>query len=66
MADRIDTPYGDLWYEVGRYGDLVPTYSNRTCEQAAIAAYIVGDWGALTSVEIAFFKAAGITTRVNS
>lgn len=54
--ERIETPYGDLWYVVGKDGTLVPMYSDRLCALAAADAYVRGNWDALTSVEIAFFQ----------
>lgn len=55
-SDAIATPYGDLWYVEGRDGELVPAYSSPTAEYAAIEAFIFGNFGALTTVEINFMR----------
>lgn len=55
---ELVTPYGDLWYEVGRNGELGPMYSDRLAEMAAIEAFLAGDYGSLTSIEISFMKEA--------
>lgn len=57
-ADALETPYGDLWYERGLKGEKIPFYVNEDAELAAIAAFMAGDFGSLTSVEIKFMKAA--------
>lgn len=56
--DAIETPYGDLWYVEGIHGETIPMYSNADAEIAAIEAYVAGDFGALTSVEINFMREA--------
>ena len=58
FAAILPTPFGDLWYERGRDGSLVPMYSDRLTEDAAIRAYLAGDLGSLTTVEIAFMREA--------
>ena len=55
-ADAIETPYGDLWYVEGLHGELVPMYSDANAERAAIEAFLAGNYGALTTVEIEFMK----------
>lgn len=57
-ADAIPTSYGDLWYERGLKGEKIPFYVNEEAEMAAIAAFMAGDFGSLTSVEIKFMKEA--------
>lgn len=54
--DAIETPYGDLWYEEGLNGELVPMYSSAGAEYAAIAAFLAHDFASLTTVEIEFMK----------
>lgn len=56
--DAIETPYGDLWYVEGLHGELVPMYFSEAEEMAALAAFLVGDYGSLTTVEIDFMKEA--------
>lgn len=58
FAAILPTPFGDLWYERGRDGSLVPMYSDRLAEGAAIRAYLAGDLGSLTTVEIEFMREA--------
>lgn len=55
-ADAVETLYGDLWYERGLKGEKIPMYVNETAELAAISAFMDGDFGSLTSVEIKFMK----------
>ena len=55
---ELETPYGDLWFEVGQEGEPVPFYFSRLEEEAAIAAFLAGDWGSLTTEEIEFMKDA--------
>ena len=54
----IETPYCDLWFERGKDGELIPFYFSRLEEDAAIAAFLSGDWGSLTTDEIEFMKEA--------
>lgn len=54
--DAIETPYGDLWYVEGRDGELVPIYASPAAEYAAIEAFLRGNLGSLTTVEINFMK----------
>jgi len=54
----IETSYGDLWFEIGRNGEHIPMYSDRTCERAAIEAFLRGDYGSLTVDEIEFMREA--------
>lgn len=56
--DIVTTPYADLWFERGSDGSLIPVYFGRLEELAAIAAFLSGDWGSLTTEEIEFMKAA--------
>ena len=53
-----DSAYSDLWFEVGKDGEPVPFYFGRLEEEAAIAAFLSGDWGSLTTEEIEFMKDA--------
>lgn len=52
------TLYCDLWFETGKDGELIPFYFGRLEEEAAIAAFLSGDWGSLTTEEIEFMKEA--------
>jgi len=52
----IPTPYSDLWFEIGLNGEHIPMYSDRTCERAAIEAFLRGDYGSLTVDEIEFMR----------
>jgi len=55
--ERIETPYGDLWFVRSRDGTmLVPMYSDSFCARAAIAAFLAGDYGSLLVDEIEWFK----------
>lgn len=56
--DVVTTPYGDLWFEIGKDGERVPMYFSRLEEEAAIAAFLSGDWGSLMADEIEFMKSA--------
>ena len=58
MEMVIETPYCDLWFERGKDGELIPFYFCRQEEEAAIAAFLSGDWGSLTTDEIEFMKQA--------
>lgn len=60
--DAIETPYGDLWYVEGLNGELVPMYSSREAEIAAIQAFNDGEFGSLTTVEIQFMRDAFLST----
>ena len=53
-----ETPFSDLWFERGKDGELIPFYFGRIEEEAAIAAFLSGDWGSLTTEEIEFMKEA--------
>ena len=55
---EVVTPYGDLWFEIGKDGERIPMYFSRLEEEAAIAAFLSGDWGSLTTEEIEFMKEA--------
>ena len=55
---ELETPYCDLWFEVGKDGETIPLYFGRLEEEAAIAAFLSGDWGSLTTEEIEFMKEA--------
>ena len=54
----FETPYCDLRFEVGKDGEMIPFYFGRLEEEAAIAAFLSGDWGSLTTEEIEFMKEA--------
>lgn len=56
VGDVVETPYGDVWFVRSREGELVPMYSDAACELAAIEAYLAGNYGALTSEEVEFFR----------
>jgi len=56
--DVVMTPYGDVWFEIGIDGEKIPMYSNRICEEAAIAAFLQGDYGSLLTDEITFMRNA--------
>lgn len=56
VGDVVETPYGDVWFVRSREGELVPMYSDAACELAAIEAYLTGNYGALTSEEVEFFR----------
>lgn len=56
VGDVVETPYGDVWFVRSRGGELVPMYSDAACELAAIEAYLTGNYGALTSEEVEFFR----------
>lgn len=51
-----ETPYGDLWIEIGIHGERIPMYSDRACEDAAITAFLAGDYGSLTVDEVNFMR----------
>lgn len=53
-----NSPYEDLRFERGKDGELIPFYFGRLEEEAAIAAFLSGDWGSLTTEEIEFMKEA--------
>ena len=55
---ELETHYCDLRFEVGKNGELIPFYFGRLEEEAAIAAFLSGDWGSLTTEEIEFMKEA--------
>ena len=55
---ELETPYSDLRFERGKDGELIPFYFGRLEEEAAIAAFLSGDWGSLTTDEIEFMKEA--------
>ena len=55
---ELETPYCDLRFEVGKDGEPIPFYFGRLEEEAAIAAFLSGDWGSLTTAEIEFMKEA--------
>ena len=48
----------DVVRELGVDGELIPFYFSRLEEEAAIAAFLSGDWGSLTTDEIEFMKEA--------
>ena len=54
----VDSPYCDLRFERGMDGEPIPFYFGRLEEEAAIAAFLSGDWGSLTTEEIEFMKEA--------
>lgn len=54
----METPYDDLWFERGENGEMIPFYFSRLEEEAAIEAFLLGDWGSLTTEEIEFMKEA--------
>jgi len=55
--ERIETPYGDLWFVRSKDGTtLVPMYSDSLCSMAAIEAFLAGNYGCLYAAEIEFFK----------
>ena len=56
VGDVVETLYGDVWFVRSREGELVPMYSDAACELAAIEAYLTGNYGALTSEEVEFFR----------
>ena len=65
VDDIIETPYGDVWLVRSRDGgELVPMYSDAACERASIEAYLAGNYGALTSEEVEFFR--GVAEAENS
>ena len=53
-----ESPYCDLRFETGKDGEPIPFYFGRLEEEAAIAAFLSGDWGSLTTEEIEFMKEA--------
>ena len=55
---ELETPYCDLRFERGKDGELILFYFGRLEEEAAIAAFLSGDWGSLTTEEIEFMKEA--------
>ena len=55
---ELETAYCDLWFEVGKDEEMIPFYFGRLEEEAAIAAFLSGDWGSLTTEEIEFMKEA--------
>lgn len=38
--------------EIGIHGEEVPIYDDETCELAAIEAFLLGEYGSLTCLEI--------------
>jgi len=54
--ERIATPYGDVWFELGIHGERIPMYSDRSCLHAAIAAFLADDYGSLLVEEIDWFR----------
>ena len=54
----MESAYCDLWFEVGKDGEMIPFYFGRLEEEAAIAAFLSGDWGSLITEEIEFMKEA--------
>jgi len=57
-SERITTPYGDVWFEIGINGERIPMYSDKACEYAACAAFLAGDYGSLLVDEIAPLREA--------
>ena len=55
---ELETHYCDLRFERGKDGEPIPFYFGRLEEEAAIAAFLLGDWGSLTTEEIEFMKEA--------
>ena len=55
---EVVTPYVDLWFEIGTNGERIPMYFSRLEEEAAIEAFLAGDWGSLMADEIEFMKSA--------
>lgn len=53
-----ETQFSDLWFERGKDEELIPFYFSRMEEEAAITAFLTGDWGSLTTDEIEFMKEA--------
>ena len=55
---ELETAYCDLRFERGKAGEMIPFYFGRLEEEAAVAAFLSGDWGSLTTEEIEFMKEA--------
>jgi len=64
--DLVTTPYGDVWFVIGLRGERLPMYSNRLAEDAAIVAFLAGEYGSLLSDEIAFMREAAHDARLRT
>ena len=53
---ELTTSYDDIWFEIGKDGERIPMYFSRLEEEAAIAAFLSGDWGSLMADEIEFMR----------